>query len=219
MSLIANTRDIRRKRTALHCQKGEQVAHLVGLNLVKRLFDYYYDEQLIHPLAEDEREMLVETLNEYANLRCESIEENRLDRHVEAELLTLLFKPHGSEANLSAEARLMLERAKALLAELAQTMRERGLGVYNVDVVARELERGQYPLNRQCVYCERPRPQMSIAVFCARDCLDNYLFDLRTGRGKVSLRERHAYPLYLTALHQDDNEDEEDERWHHLTNF
>ena len=144
---IPSTRGIR-KKSPIHCGQGQQAAHEVGLNLVKRLFNYYAKERDI-VISDDELALLIVDINERDNLECESVEANIDDKYVEKEVLSMLFDGDETLSELSEKAQLMFRRLLALLHRMQQAMPSERL-----NVIIRELEGHHIPLPRHCYQCK-----------------------------------------------------------------
>jgi hypothetical protein len=145
--LIKTTRLIR-KRSPIKCHKGDQGAHLVGLNLAKELFNYYVEERNM-AINEPELEELIRDINDKSNFACETKQENIDDKGTEAEVLDMLFQGHLSYNDMSTDAQLMFNRLKALLDEMSRRRPESK----RFAKILRELSSGEFPLPRHCANC------------------------------------------------------------------
>lgn len=155
----------------MHCPLGDQRCHNVGLNLMKRIVNYYAEVREL-PLSADEFALLKRDLNDAKrNLRCCSVEQNTRDKDVEHELLQFLF--HG-EPLQSEAAQLMLIQLKALLRRLRSEVPQGALAQMADDIVQERL-----PLrNTHCLSCDRftlMRGARTHRAYCDRRCQRHFL--------------------------------------------
>lgn len=142
--LITTTREIR-KRSPIHCRHGDQGAHLLGLNLIKQLLNFYSTERDI-VVSEQVIEQLITDINDKSNFACETPEENTEDKYVEEEVLGLLFNGTIRYSEMVRPAKVMFARLRQLL----QTMIDH-LGSSNSEelrLIRGEIEEGVFPLRK-----------------------------------------------------------------------
>lgn len=169
-SVIETTRELRHT-PRMHCPLGDQRCHNVGLNLMKRIVNYYAEVREL-PLSGDEFALLKRDLNDARrNLRCCSVRQNSRDKDVERELLQYLF--HGEPLENEA-ARLMLTQLKALLRRLRAESPHGALAQMADDIVQDRL-----PLrNTHCLTCDSftlMRATRTHRAFCDRRCMRHFL--------------------------------------------
>lgn len=118
--LILHTRDIRKKPHE-KCGGKLQACHIVGLNLIKQLYNAYglnCRKFTAHILAQT----IVE-LNDESNFYCCTVEQNNGDKVTEKEVLEFIF--HHT-ALITEEAREMYTKLRSLLERVQEKMRKNG---------------------------------------------------------------------------------------------
>lgn len=169
--LIKTTKTIR-KRSPIVCPVGDQGAHLVGLNLLKKIVNYYSVERDI-VLRDPVIDQLVRDINDKSNFECETPEQNAEDRHVEQEVLNLLFHSKITYEEMSDAAKLMFQRLRELLQTMVINLSSRGESVTELTLIRDEIDAGQFPLQRHCLECRLSClliEQTSFNAFCDITC-------------------------------------------------
>lgn len=166
--LITTTRNIRKKKP-IRCNKGDEAAHLVGLNLAKLLFNYYSTERDV-VISEIVISQLIKDINDESNLACETKEANTDDKYTEQELKDLLF--HGSLAykEMSQAAKTMLERLQYLLGTMLRHLDQPSP---ELQLIYDEIKGAMFPLPRHCKKCALQcfmTESSSFNVFCDVQC-------------------------------------------------
>jgi hypothetical protein len=180
MSVVHSTRELRKKRPLPEgCPvSGDQQCHIVGLNLAKRLINYYAME-LYERVSSDELEALKEALNERANVECCSKRRNREDVVTEKEVLLFLLpsnrrRDHGGYAGLSHAAQRMVDSLEHLLTRLHTRMQKKGTPDTTVQAILLMI---QHKRTTRCLFCEQVcslRERGGRRTFCHQRCQQSY---------------------------------------------
>lgn len=113
---IKSTKEMRRS-PKLKCSGKDQRCHIVGLNLIKEIFNG--NQHQCRLVTATELARTIDALAEVSNFVCCSVKENRHDVRVEHVLLNAYF---GREQRLSREARAMLIATIKLLNHVQQEL-------------------------------------------------------------------------------------------------
>ena len=174
--LIKTTKTIR-KRSPIVCPVGDQAAHLVGLQLLKLILNYYSVERDIvvkGPVIDQ----LVKDINDKSNFECETVEQNTEDKHIEEEVLNLLFHTDKmSYDEMCDPAKLMFQRLRQLLQTMILHLSSKGESVNELALIRDEIEVGLFPLQRHCLECRLSClliEQTSFSAFCGITCQEMY---------------------------------------------
>lgn len=139
--VIPTTRLIR-KRSPIICKQGDQAAHLLGLNIMKELFNFYATKRHVS-IDDNVIDRLIVIINDKSNFACESPEENLNDKYTEAEILDLLFNGTRTYEQMSMPAKEMFLLLRQLLADLLHEMPDSG----ELRLIRDEVEDGVFPLH------------------------------------------------------------------------
>ena len=140
--LINTTREIR-KRSPIKCRIGDQGAHLLGLNLLKILFNFYSQERDV-VVSDAVIAQLKEDINRKANFACETPEENTNDKETEEEVLALLLHGTLRYRELSRPSKVMFARLRQLLLDINIHMTP--VRDESLEMIRQEIEEGVFPL-------------------------------------------------------------------------
>lgn len=173
--VITTTRNIR-KSNPLICLKNEQGGHIVGLNLVKLILNYYSTERDI-TIDEEVLAQLIEDINDASNFSCISKEQNVEDKYTEEAVIEMIFRGDVAFEELSEPAKNMFILLKKLLRDMIDHLKKRGLSKKELKLIAAEIEKGEFPLPRQCQSCKLQASlveETSILAFCNIMCQQNH---------------------------------------------
>ena len=168
--LITTTKNIR-KKSPIKCNEGDQGAHLVGLNLLKHIFNYYSVERDI-VVPESVITQLIEDVNDVENFSCETPEENTVDKYTENDLLGFLF--HGTKGynDLNDAAKTMYIRLRQMLQNMINHLH--GESITELSLIQGEISGNVFPLPRHCQTCKLEchflEEMGSMKPFCGVEC-------------------------------------------------
>lgn len=143
--LITTTRHIR-KRSPLRCRGGDQGAHVVGLNLIKQLLNFYSTERDI-VVGDAVITQLKEDINRASNFACETPEENTEDKYTEEEVLAVLFHGTLRYHQMVRPAKVMYALLRQLLQDISDNMAPNRDESF--ELIRRELEEAVFPLSSE----------------------------------------------------------------------
>lgn len=168
--VITSTRELRRRIRSVHCDvKDDQKCHIVGLNLMKQLLNYYAKSTL--KITEEELKRMVMDINRKSNIRCCSPEANTHDKKVEREVLDLLIEGTLDYVSLSPEALNMLNALKELLEAMIKRMQPKRAPLFTC--LLEHIEKREFPLPLFCFNCFLPASMCEVGgtrIFCNGEC-------------------------------------------------
>lgn len=205
---IDSTKEIRVEHPlgdSFHCKKGYELAHLVGLNLVKQLLNFYSEKRNI-TITQDELKEVIHDLNSKDNLVCEPKIQNRMyDTAIEKELLNMLFKGNVEYSNLSNDALIMFERLKALFNTISNHLRSLNKSSEHIDSILKDLNYdtgNNFPLTHYCFNCNQYTKEnvgiIGLKTFCNYQCLSSFYNTINNNNNDTSFNHNN----------EDDNEDD-----------
>lgn len=181
--IVRHTEDIR-KKPPIRCGLHQQRCHIVGLNLVKQLLNYYAEKRRLI-VSETELKQWTRDLDQASNFYCCSPERNTRDKYTEEEVLHMLLgedmervRKHGpwpaKPDQLSREAREMYEALKALMHVIQNNLSAQGRPSPVVSSILEDLESSRLPLRLYCFECSGVsvsyREDGGTRLFCDGDC-------------------------------------------------
>lgn len=190
-SIINSTKELRQKPRHLKCGKGNEAAHLVGLNLLKELFNFYSEKRQIN-LNNDELMQVIQDANDdMINMQCETHKMNAVyDKQIEKEVLHYIFgEKTGVDNNtiiiygyndLSDDAQLLFNRLKSLLIIVIHHLNQSDKDSTDITQILNDLNTKPLPLSHYCFQCDKPSimgEMNDIRVFCNEMCQELYYID------------------------------------------
>lgn len=167
---IKSTREIRRTIRTMHCKvKDDQKCHIVGLNLMKEILNYYAKNAM--GISEEEMKQMVIDINKRSNIRCCSPEANTHDKEVERELLDLLIEGTRQYGDLSPESIAMFEALESLLKEMNRHLLPGKSPLFTC--LLEHLEKRHFPLPLFCFNCYAFASNCEVGytrIFCNLAC-------------------------------------------------
>lgn len=178
-TVIPSTRLIR-KSSPIVCRKGDQGAHIVGLNLAKKIFNYYSKERNI-VIDQDVIDQLIIDINDKDNFACETVEENTEDKYTEADVLDMLMEGRIHYKDLSIKARTMFNKLRILLYDMIEHLNHNNKNdsAKVINMILDELnDEDSFPLPRYCLTCRNKaivkENELNGRVFCDVICQTGY---------------------------------------------
>ena len=172
--IMESTREIR-KKINMSCPDQWQRCHTVGLNLMKKILNYYTRvEGLI--LSNEEYMTLKRDINDNdINIQCCSPDDNQNDIVIEKEVLNYIFK--GTPLKTT-PAFAMFRSLKDLLSIVkGHTVKHD-----KIDVILNDLTKEQFPLSRYCRTCHGVTKNYEACdmkmSFCDKYCQVHYHYGL-----------------------------------------
>lgn len=172
--IMVSTRELR-ESIDMSCPDTWQRCHIVGLNLMKKILNYY--TRIVHlTLSDDEFDTLKNDINNQdINIRCCSINDNQEDKVIEKEVLSYIFDGYP----------LQTDKARQMFHELIQFLsivKSHTIEHSKINIIFKDLREERFPLSRYCYYChgktlnyEKNNKTIS---FCDKYCRVNYNDDL-----------------------------------------
>ena len=185
-SIIQSTKELRRKPRHLKCGKGNEAAHLVGLNLLKELFNFYSEKKHINLNSDELMQVIQDANDDMINLQCETHKMNAVyDKMIENEVLHYIFGEktidnvvviYGYD-DISSDAQLLFNRLKSLLSIIIYHLKQRDKDSNDIDQILNDLNTKPLPLSHYCFQCDKPSiigEITGIKVFCNESCQELY---------------------------------------------